>query len=202
MKKKLLIIASFCLVIAVASPSFAGVITIGLNDLLDTNPDPYIVDIVQMPVTDHSGVELYIANIEDPLRYKEWEITVYIPQGSELLTKLDIVDYEALNPPLYLERSDVPMTAVSSIIPGYDAYHASTYEAAWFEYGTQPIGAGGDRVPIGNPAWISYHFSVDDAIPQSTPIFISIHDECIPEPGTICLLGLGGLLLRRKRSKA
>ena len=198
MMKKKLLIASFCLLIGVASPSFAGVITIGLNDPLDTNPDPYIVDIVQMPVTDHSAVELYIANIEDPLRYKEWEITVYIPQEYLPLTVLDIVDYENENPASYLEIYDVPMESVTSIIPGYDAYHASTYEAAWYEYGTQPTGEDWGRVDVGNPAWISYHFDVDDAIPQSTAIFISIHDECIPEPATICLFGLGGLLLRRR----
>lgn len=198
--EKRLLIASLCLVIAVASPSFAVVVTIGLDDPLDTNPDPYIVDIVQMPVTVHSAVEIYIANIEDPLRYKEWEITVYIPQGYLPLTQLDIVGYEKLDPSLYLERYDVSMDAVTSIIPGYDAYHASTYEAQWFEYGTQPIGVSGDRVPIGNPAWISYHFYVDDTIPESTEIFISIHDICIPEPTTLCLLGLGGLLLRRRKS--
>ena len=199
MRKLLTVFVVLLVMNSVANPALAGVITIGLNDPLDTNPDPYIVDIVQMPVTDHSAVELYIANVEDPLRYKEWEITVYIPQGYQPLTNLDIVDYENLNPSLYMERYDVPMVSVTSIIPGYDAYHASTYEAQWFEYGTQPIEAGGDRVPVGNPAWISYHFYVDDAIPQSTEIFISIHDECIPEPTTICLLGFGGLLLRRRK---
>jgi len=200
MRKESLIFCCF-LVIAAASASFGAVITIGLNDPLDTNPDPYVVDIEKMEVTDHSAIELYVANIEDPSRYKEWELTVYIPQGFKPLTKLDIVDYENLNPALYLERYDVLMVSVPSDIPGYEAYHASTYELMWYEYGTEPIGTGGNRVPVGNPAWISYHFSVDDAIPQSTKVYISIHDECIPEPGTICLLGLGGMLLIRKRRK-
>jgi len=53
-----------------------------------------------------------------------------------------------------------------------------------------------------NPEWISvdvagYNFKMSDsAIPGSI-----IH-ECVPEPATIMLLGLGGLVLRKRRTEA
>ena len=195
-----ILIGSIFLLVAAISPASAVVVVIDMNHPLDTNPDPYIIDIEQMEILNHSAVELYIQNIEDPLRYKDWELTIYIPQGYQPLTQLDIIDYNAPNLPLYVEKYDVPLEGITSIIPGYDAYHASTYEAQWNEYGTEVVGTGGDRVPIGNPAWISYHFYVDDNIPDTTPIFISIYDECvIPEPGSIFLLGFGSLLLSRRR---
>jgi len=194
--KVFFVFASIYLVIALASLSFGTVITVELGSLLDTNPDPYIVDIQQMEILEHSEVELLIQNIEDPMRYKEWELTVFIPQQYPALTHLDILDYRYGSTVLNIEN--VPMALDSSPIPGYAAYYADTSEAAWYQYGTQPIGAGLGRVDVGNPAWVSFHF--DPGIPESTPVYISLHDICIPEPMTLSLLSLGALgLLRIKK---
>jgi len=180
-----------------AVPSWAVVVTIELGSSFDTNPDPYIVDIQQLEIVNHSEIQLLIENIEDPMRWKDWELTVWIPEGSSPLTKLDILDYRWQSS--VLEIPNVPMNPDPSAIPilDYNAYYADTTEALWYEYGTQPIGEDWGRVDVGNPHWISFLFNVD--VPQSTPVFISIHDVCVPEPVTIALLSLGALALIRKR---
>jgi hypothetical protein len=181
-----------------AVPSFAVVVTIELGSPFDTNPDLYIVDVQQLEVINHSDIQLLIENIEDPLRWKDWELTVYVPEASDPLTHLDILDYRWGETSI-IEIPDVPMEPNPDAIhiQGYDAYYADTSEALWYEYGTQPVGAGWGRVDVGNPAWISFHFYVD--VPDGTPVFISAYDVCIPEPTTIALLSLGALALIRKR---
>lgn len=196
-------VAAVCLVIAQAGISFADtIITVGLGSPLDTNPDPYIVDIPLLEIAEHSEVILLIENIENPMRYKEWELTVWVPQAYAPLAKLDILDYKWGTPQQVLEIPDVPMafdpTAVS--IPGYLAYYADTREIPWYQYGTQPVGAGLGRVDIGNPQWVSFHF--DPHTPQSTPVFIAVHDICIPEPATMCVFGVGIVLMLLKKQKA
>lgn len=192
-----LFFAAVCLVIAGPSLSFGTIVTVELGSPLDTNPDPYIVDIPLLQITEHSEIELRIQNIEDPMRYKEWELTVFIPQEYPALTHLAILDYEYRSTVLNIEN--VPMALGSSPIPGYAAYYADTTEAEWYVYGTQPIGAGWGRIDVGNPAWISFHF--DSGTPDSTPVYISVHDICIPEPTTMCVFGVGAVLLFLKKQR-
>jgi hypothetical protein len=186
----------FFAAVCLPSISFGVVVTVELGNPLDTNPDPYIVDIQMLEITEHSEIVLLVENIEDPMRYKEWELTVWVPQAYAPLAKLDILDYQYGGSTLNIY--DVPMaldsTAVS--IPGYVAFYADTKEAAWYQYGTQPVGAEWGRVDIGNPEWASFHF--DPGTPENTPVFISVYDVCIPEPTTMILLTLGGLLLRKR----
>jgi hypothetical protein len=138
-----------------------------------------------LEITEHSEIVLLVENIENPQRYKEWELNVWVPQAYAPLTHLDILDYEYGGTVLNIDN--VPMAPDPSAIsiPGYLAYYADTRETPWYQYGTQPVGAGLGRVDIGNPAWVSFHF--DPGVPQSTPVFLSVHDICVPEPTTICL---------------
>jgi hypothetical protein len=195
---KALIITSICLAIAVISSSFGTIITIELGNSNDINPDPYTVDIPQMEALVNSVIEVRIENMENPGRYKEWELIVLIPQLCPALTHLDILDYEYGSAVLNIEN--VPMALDSTIhFPGYKAYYADTRETGWYQYGTQPVGENWGRFDIGNPGWVSFHFNVD--APHGTPVFIGVHDKCIPEPMTLSLLGLGALsLIRRKKT--
>ncbi len=196
---KVLIITSICLAIAVTSSSFSTPITIELGNSRDINPDPYIVDIPQMGISSHSEIELLVENIEDPTRYKEWELIVWIPEAYAPLTHLDILDYEYGDTVKnILGVSMAPDLNPDDYIPGYNASYADTSEDAWYQYGTQPVGADWGRVDIGNPAWVSFHFYAD--VPECEIVWCSLYDECIPEPATICILGLGALsLIRRKK---
>jgi hypothetical protein len=198
MKKNLLHLWSMLFVAAVCLPSlsFGFTITVDLGNPLDVNPDPYVVDIPMLEISEHSEIVLLIENIEDPLRYKEWELTVWVPEAYAPLAGLDILDYEYGITTRNIYNVPMAPDPMAVQIPGYLAFYADTRETPWYEYGTQPVDAGWGRVNIGNPAWVSFHF--DPGTPQSTPVFISVHDICIPEPATIVLLCLGGLLLRKR----
>lgn len=190
-----LFFATICLIISVPGLSFGTTITIGLGDELDVNPDPYVVEVPLLEITEHSEIVLLVENMENPTRYKEWDLTVWVPQGYAL-THLDVLDYEYGTTVLNINNVPMALDPTAVVIPGYVAFYADTREATWYQYGTQPVGAGLGRVDIGNPQWASFHF--DPGVPENTPVFISIYDVCIPEPATMALLGLGGLLLRKR----
>jgi hypothetical protein len=200
---KHVIFTSVCLVLAVTSYSWSASVYITLDDPRDTNPDPYIVDIPQMEINDFSAVEFYVENMVNANRWKNWAITVWIPDDyAPAAQNLDSALY-------YNEEWDLLAGAAAiamekdrpgiDVIPGYKSFTADTREADWFDIGTQPVGGapwGGDRFEIGNPAWAYLSLDIPDLCPR---VFVSLYDECVPEPMTLMLLGLGGLALLRRR---
>ena len=194
-------VVSLCLllVFAVAAASHAELIEHLFDDPEDRAVSPYICDVGPIEVADHSLVEIYVQNVLASDRYKEWSFTVWLPDGETISAML--VDYD--NTPLHsdpIEFFAVPLAELvgDNTIAGYTAFYASTYETPWENDGTTPVGTAGDH-PWGNPGWVSYHVDIPDTILDGTPIYYSIYDECLPEPATLGLLGLGGLMLRRRK---
>ena len=210
---KHVIFTSVCLVLAVTSYSWGASVIIPLEPQheLDTDDSLYVIDIPApgIQVTEHSAIDLCIENVFDQERYKNWGLTIYIPtnEAPEALNVDYLKYWEANTEPcqgtlLWESQELIPFEKNRpgvTVITGYESFYGDTLEAEWYDYGTQPVGAtwGGSRPDIGNPGWVSFHFDVD--VPDSTSVFIAIHDECIPEPMTLTLLGLGGLALLRRR---
>ena len=98
-------------------------------------------------------------------------------------------------------ETNVPMhpDPLAPSIAGWNPFYADTEETPWFAYGTQSVGARLGRIDIGNPWFVQFVFDVDETIPTLTPVFVSVLDGCIPEPLTLAMLGVAGLLLFRRR---
>ena len=92
---------------------------------------------------------------------------------------------------------------------GFPNLEASTEGPPYFDsYGDGPIEDLGDGwfkrsywgVIKPNPLWeeFNFYFQSDS---ESAVLLDSVHiaTECVPEPATLCLLGLGGLMLRRRK---
>jgi len=191
MKRNVIVAVGLLLVVA----GLAGASTIlefPLNGVVDYDrvigPDLYQAN---------SQVDVYVENIFNPLRWKDWSIQIWVPQGAADLAVMR-VDYD--NTPNHSAPIDVfPVNLAPVAGPppwqGFKGFYASTYEPAWENAGTTPEGSGGPH-PWGNPMWVSFHIDV----PQG-PFGLYIFDECIPEPATLAVLLIGGLLAVLKRSK-
>lgn len=143
----------------------------------------------------NSSLDIYVENIENPNRWKDWKIIIWVPVGDPPLESIE-VDYS--NDPLHieeLERFVVPLAPYTGPIDlgnEWVGFYADTWLPEWEEFGTSPVCSGGLH-PWGNPAWVSFHFDV------GVDPFIYIKDACIPEPATVTLLGLGGLVFLHRR---
>jgi len=158
------------------------------------NPVQYVREIGPMQVSHSSPVDIYVANVLNEQRWKDWKIIIWVPLADPDLTQMQ-VDYD--NTPDHsnpLEIFTVPLASYTGPInlgPDWKGFYADTWEQPWQQYGTNPVGSGLEHT-WGNPAWVSFHFDV------GVDPFIYIKDACIPEPATIALLAIGGLLVRFK----
>ena len=186
---------------------------VGANTIFEyplDNPPQYTREIGPIVATEHSAVDIYVQNMLNPLRWKDWIFKIWIPDGASLYDQQGghlntiVVDYDNTpghtGPLLLLSVPVVPIVDTRFADLGLtQCFYANTFDTQWEQFGTSPVGSGGPN-PIGNPGWVSFHFYLD--IPLYDPFAHYVFDKCIPEPATICLLGLGVLGLLRKRSKA
>jgi len=163
------------------------------------DPFEYNREIGPVLIEHQSPVDIYVANVYDPMRWKDWLIKIWVPENTPDLFEI-WVDYD--NTPDHsnpIEVFPVPVAPLLGPSPfeGYKGFYANTWEQLWWQYGTNPVGS---TLPHswGNPAWVSFHFNVDQGVID--PIGLFIKDACIPEPTTMALLGLGALVLTRKHN--
>lgn len=162
---------------------------------IELNPERALTFEWQSIVHINSPVDLYVANHYDLNRYKDWKIMIGVPVGDTPVTQIT-VDYDNTDDhsaPFVIKTVDLASAGTADFAgETYNMYYASTWESQWEQFGTQAAN-GSDQFPyVGNPAWVSFHFDVN------VDPLVYIKDVCAPEPASMALLALGGLLLRRK----
>ncbi len=152
---------------------------------------------------DHSSqVSIWVENVPNPDRWKEWRIEIWLPEAADpgrLTIDVDYDDTVDHSQPIEIfpvELGPAPGDPIWDFLPV--GYYADTREAQWEFDGTAPVTETGHPHPWGNPWWVSFHFELPEGIPWG----LHIYDECIPEPATLGLLLLGGLALFRYRRSA
>ena len=147
-----------------------------------------------------SQVSIWVENVPDPDRWKDWRIEIWLPEAADpgaLTIQVDYDDtWDHSQPieifPVVLGPAQVP--AIWDFLPV--GYYADTRELQWEGDGTVPVTEPGLH-PWGNPWWVSFHF----VLPEGIPWGLHIYDECIPEPATLGFLVLAGLTLLGLRRK-
>ena len=158
------------------------------------------VDMGPVILTDHSLVQIYVGNEDIPEKYKEWVFNLLLPTGAtEVPSSMTVTYYDdPCHTPASAIGWDFPSfpTTPDYTLGSYDVYVIDSYLDQYL--GTTPDGSGLNYNDIGNPACVSFELTIESEVANPGVI---IDDECIPEPMTMSLVGLGSLLLLRRRRR-
>ena len=193
MNRYMVLLVCACVVCLVASFVQAAVI---IEFPLD-EPFQYERSLGPLHYEASSAIDIYVENVYDPDRWKEWHIEIWVPDTASDVTTMD-VDYD--NTLDHSSPSEVFSVSLDPFVgsppwANYKGFYADTWETDWEQHGTTPVDSGEGHA-WGNPRWVSFHFTVDDG-----PFGVYIDDACSPEPATLGLLLVGGLVLLRRRTR-
>jgi hypothetical protein len=87
MKKSVLVLSVIGIITLLSTVVQATVVEYKLDE-----PPQYEREIGPVQISPHSVFDIYVENIECSIRWKEWQIVIWVPVGEDDLTAID-VDY-------------------------------------------------------------------------------------------------------------
>jgi len=191
-------ISRYVFVEAVAILMFASASQAAVVEHLLGEPKQYNLLIGPQLLAGSSLMEVYVENVFAPERWKDWDIEFWVSVSEGDIDSIVVKYDNSVDHSAPVETFSISLAPVGGDPPwpGMKGFYASTWEAAWEQYGTTPVGGQGSY-PIGNPQWVSFHVDRSGA---NGPLGYYIEDSCIPEPATIALIGLGALVTLTRRS--